>query len=212
MHTALSHPRVQMPKSVLVGVYDPLTGDVLVRSPKGPHFRTMGKGQATGVQLLPEESLYLIGRGSLDLRWEDESGFPMSLQAAYAFLIGADGDRGVSMERFTVYAGLKRSGYIVQRGPSWDLGLDGSDAISGLPKQNLIAEKQPLGLFSRIYMAIFKAGITNPPAQGPLVGAGFYRNYSQCINLIDLSAACLTCRKMIYIVYCPLLTPMTHQH
>lgn len=204
MHAALSHPRVQMPKSALVGVYDPLTGDVLVRSPKGPHFRTMGKGQATGVQLLPEESLYLIGRGSLDLRWEDESGFSMSLQAAYAFLIGADGDRGISMERFTVYAGLKRSGYIVQRGPLWDLGLDGSDASSELPKQNSIVEKQPLGLFSRIYMAIFTAGTTNPPAHGPLVGAGLYRSYSQYINLIDLSVECLTCRKIMCIVSCPL--------
>lgn len=203
MHAALSYPRVQMPKSVLVGIYDPLTGDVLVRSPKGPHFRTMGKGQAAGVQLLPEESLYLLGRGGLNLHWEDESGFPMSLQAAYAFLIGADGGRGVSMERFTVYAGLKRSGYIVQRGPSWDLRLDELDAGSGLSKQNLNAERQPLGLFSRIYKALFKAGTTNPPAQGPLVGAGVYRSYSQYINPIDLSVPCLICRKMIYIVSCP---------
>lgn len=179
MHAALSHQRFQMPKSVLVGIYDPLTREVVVRRPKGPHFRTMGKGQAAGVQLLPEESLYLIGRGGLDLRWEDESGFPMSLQAAYAFLIGADGDRGVSMERFTVYAGLKRSGYIVQRGPSWDPRLDGLDASSGLYKQNINAERQPLGLFARIYEALFKAGTTDPPAQGPLVGVGVYRNYSQ---------------------------------
>lgn len=203
MHAALSHPRVQMPKSVLVGIYDPQTGDVLVRSPKGPHFRTMGKGQAAGVQLLPEESLYLIGRGGLDLRWEDDSGFPMSLQAAYAFLIGADGGRGVSMERFTVYAGLKRSGYIVQRGPSWDIRSSGLDASSGLSKQNMGAESQPLGLFARIYKALFKASTTNPSAQGPLVGVGVYRSYSQYMNLIELSAAGLTSRKMIYIVSCP---------
>lgn len=186
MHAALSYPRVQMPKSVVVGVYDPLTGAILVPSPKGPHFRTMGKGQAAGVQLLPEESLYLIGRGGLDLHWEHESGFPMSLQAAYAFMVGADGDIGVSMERFTVYAGLKRSGYIVQRGPSWDLGVDGFDASSGLPKQDLNTERQPLGLFSRIYKALLKAGTTNPPAQGPLVGAGVYRSYSQYMNPTDV--------------------------
>lgn len=174
-----------------------------MRSPKGPHFRTMGKGQAAGVKLLPEESLYLIGRGGLDLRWEDESGFPMSLQAAYAFLIGADGGRGVSMERFTVYAGLKRSGYIVQRGPSWDIRSSDIDASSGLSKQNVGAESQPLGLFARIYKALFKASTTNPSAQGPLVGVGVYRSYSQYTNLIELSAAGLTSRKMIYIVSCP---------
>lgn len=174
-----------------------------MRNPKGPHFRTMGKGQAAGVQLLPEESLYLIGRGGLDLHWGDESGIPMSLQAAYAFLIGADGGRGVSMERFTVYAGLKRSGYIVQRGPSWDPRLDGLDASSAVSKQNATAEGQPLGLFARIYQALFKASTTNPPAQGPLVGVGVYRNYSQYMNPIDLSAVCLIRRKMIYIVFCP---------
>lgn len=163
----------------------------------------MGKGQAAGVQLLPEESLYLIGRGGLDLHWGDESGIPMSLQAAYAFLIGADGGRGVSMERFTVYAGLKRSGYIVQRGPSWDPRLDGLDASSAVSKQNAPAEGQPLGLFARIYQALFKASTTNPPAQGPLVGVGVYRNYSQYMNPIDLSTVCLIRRKMIYIVFCP---------
>lgn len=203
MHAALSHPRVQMPKSVLVGIYDPLTGDVLVRSPKGPHFRTMGKGQASGVQLLPEESLYLTGRGGLDLRWGDESGIPMSLQAAYTFLIGGDGGRGVTMERFTVYAGLKRSGYIVQRGPSWDPGLDGSDASLVVSKSNANAEVEPLGLFARIYQALFKASTTNSRAQGPLVGLGVYRNYSQYMNPIDLSAVCLIRAKVIYIVFCP---------
>lgn len=155
-----------------------------MRSPKGPHFRTMGKGQAAGVHLLPEESLYLIGRGGLDLHWEDESGLTMSLQAAYAFLIGADGGRGVSMERFTVYAGLKRSGYIVQRGPSWDPRLDRHDASSDLAIQNVDAERQPLGLFARIYKALLKASTTNPPAQGPLVGVGVYRSYSQYIYLL----------------------------
>lgn len=203
MHAALSHPRVQMPKSVLVGIYDPLTGDVLVRSPKGPHFRTMGKGQASGVQLLPEESLYLTGRGGLDLHWGDESGIPMSLQAAYAFLIGGDGGRGVTMERFTVYAGLKRSGYIVQRGPSWDPRLDGPDASLVVSKSNANAEVEPLGLFARIYQALFKASTTNSPAQGPLVGLGVYRNYSQYMNSIDLSAVCLIRAKVIYIVFCP---------
>lgn len=173
-----------------------------MRSPRGPHFRTMGKGQAAGVQLLPEESLYLIGRGGLDLHLGDESGIPMGLQAAYAFLTGADGGRGVSMERFTVYAGLKRSGYIVQRGASWDPRLDGLDPSLAASKQNVNAQGQPLGLFARIYQGIFKACTTNPPAQGPLVGVGVYRNYSQYMNPIDLSTVSLIRRKVIYIVFC----------
>ena len=163
----------------------------------------MGKGQAAGVQLSPEESLYLIGRGGLDLHWGDESGIPMSLQAAYAFLIGGDGGRGVTMERFTVYAGLKRSGYIVQRGPSCDPRLDELDASPLVSKSNPNAEVEPLGLFARIYQALFKASTANSPAQGPLVGLGVYRNYSQYMNPIDLSFVCLIRTKMIYIVFCP---------
>lgn len=163
----------------------------------------MGKGQAAGVQLSPEESLYLIGRGGLDLHWGDESGIPMSLQAAYAFLIGGDGGRGVTMERFTVYAGLKRSGYIVQRGPLWDPRSEGLAASSLVSKSNANAEVEPLGLFVRIYQALFKGSIANSPAQGPLVGLGVYRNYSQYLNPIDLPAVCLTSTKVIYIVFCP---------
>ncbi|KAI1491941.1 tRNA-splicing endonuclease subunit sen54 N-term-domain-containing protein [Biscogniauxia mediterranea] len=129
--------------------------------------------------LLPEEALYLLERGSLDLWWpargiecvfppsssspssserkgvggggeekkkkqeekkqeqeeegegqgeeqaetnakiklEDyELGVPLSLQAAYALLIGRDGDRGkVALEKYQVYANLRRSGYKVLR-------------------------------------------------------------------------------------------------
>ncbi|KAJ4306980.1 tRNA-splicing endonuclease subunit sen54 [Collariella sp. IMI 366227] len=43
-------------------------------------------------------------------------GFPLSLQAAYALLIGEDGERGkISLQKFQVYANLKRCGYNVLR-------------------------------------------------------------------------------------------------
>ncbi|RMZ77658.1 hypothetical protein DV738_g4251, partial [Chaetothyriales sp. CBS 135597] len=41
---------------------------------------------------------------------------PMSLQGAYASFIGKS---GLTLERYLVYAGLKRSGYVVQRAPTW---------------------------------------------------------------------------------------------
>ncbi|EAQ83770.1 hypothetical protein CHGG_10174 [Chaetomium globosum CBS 148.51] len=100
--------------------------------------------------LLPEEALYLVERGSLDLWWplkgleelfppdgtaeavkedgeeddEDDEvdeydvGFPLSLQAAYALLIGEDGERGkISLQKFQVYSNLKRCGYNILRAP-----------------------------------------------------------------------------------------------
>ena len=98
--------------------------------------KTMGRADRRGwVWLLPEEALYLVERGSLDVRWgevqqqlqqEDEeeeeerdpepAELPMSLQGAYATLIGTS---GLSLERYLVYAGLKRAGYILQRAPTW---------------------------------------------------------------------------------------------
>ncbi|EJC98891.1 uncharacterized protein FOMMEDRAFT_113456 [Fomitiporia mediterranea MF3/22] len=69
------------------------------------------------VVLLPEEALYLIERGSMfcwsqiDDTIEDE-GTPMSLQQAYAEMIGKE---DLTLERYQVYAYLKRLGYTVIR-------------------------------------------------------------------------------------------------
>lgn len=157
------------------------------------------------MRLLPEEALYLLERGSLDLRWpagregevdnEDEvdgygseedapppeAGLPLSLQAAYACLMGRG---GLTLERFAVYAGLKRSGYIVQRGPAWDpeedVDLDNVDttwkAADG-SSQQLLGET-PLARFAWLYRLIFGSSSTDPPPRGPLVAPGLYRSYS----------------------------------
>lgn len=120
MHGALSVGRSHPPKSRILGLYDSMSGLTTLNGQKGQHFRTIGQANANGdIKLLPEEALYLIERGSLELLWpyNDEEAsclLPMSLQSAYATLLGK---RGLTLERYTVYAGLKRSGYIVQRAP-----------------------------------------------------------------------------------------------
>ncbi|KAL5482833.1 SEN54 [Sanghuangporus weigelae] len=69
------------------------------------------------VELVPEEALYLIERGSL-FCWSrldhemSEEGTPMSLQQAYAEMIGKE---DLTLERYQVYAYLKRLGYTVTR-------------------------------------------------------------------------------------------------
>ena len=120
---------------------------VRVDRPRGVVFGTMGVGDERGrVWLLPEEALYLLERGTLDVRWgvpqqsnenetdgnsttvvakddgvstDDDVGppaplsdIPMSLQAAYATFISED---DLTLELYTVYAGLRRSGYTVVR-------------------------------------------------------------------------------------------------
>ena len=69
MHAALSVPRVHHPKNHILGRFDASTCMVVVDRPKGPHFRTIGRAKGLKVWLLPEEALYLVERGSLDVRW-----------------------------------------------------------------------------------------------------------------------------------------------
>ncbi|KAL2265502.1 hypothetical protein VTJ83DRAFT_6602 [Remersonia thermophila] len=145
--------------------------------------------------LLPEEALYLVERGSLDLWWpfkpleeifppdgtvdaqdpgeeeetevdEYEFGIPLSLQAAYALLIGDDGERGkISLQKFQVYSNLKRCGYNVLRAPP-------------LPKPPAQSPSSPASrqtlwqwLTSRL------ASPPQHPPYGPLVRPGLYRSY-----------------------------------
>lgn len=143
---------------------------VVVEKFTSSHLKTIGQSDRRNwVWLLPEEALYLLERGSLDIRWasEEEDGeeetsnvqeaeqdashlaegasepdssarsvlvssekaaaearsaqlkigtIPMSLQGAYASLIGKS---GLTLDRYTVYANMKRAGYIVQRAPTW---------------------------------------------------------------------------------------------
>ncbi|KAL8857499.1 MAG: hypothetical protein Q9178_005994 [Gyalolechia marmorata] len=153
MHDALSVGRVHGQKNSLVGYFDidgpteeedtdgkeegGIVGSwegggerpVVIDKPSGQHIRTMGVGDKKGgLWLLPEEVVYLVERGTLDVRYrvarqklpaeegktaegekkegetdiEDDTegwnGISMSLQACYANFIGRD---GLTLERYT---------------------------------------------------------------------------------------------------------------
>jgi len=72
MHDALSHVRVHNPSMRVVAVYDPITCGAYVEKVKGNHFNTMGKWKDGSVWLAPEEALYLLERGTLDVRIPDD--------------------------------------------------------------------------------------------------------------------------------------------
>ena len=175
------------------------------------------------VVLWPEEALYLVERGNLDLRWggqgedggkegegEDggkegeEGGLVMSLQAAYAVLVG---ELGLTVERFSVYAGLRRSGYIVQRGPAWydedyEKIVDVERRVGNPPER--------LGLFAWLFQVLWRSKPADPPPRGPLLGPGLYRSYSlsffillESIDLTDFSPL-LKSKKVIYTASSPL--------
>jgi len=184
MHDAISHVRVQNPKGALVGVFDEGSGMTSVELPRGPHVRTMGRQAGGRWTLLPEEALYLVERGNLDLRWRvdrmeggEEEGLPMSLQAAYTFLVGS---LGLTVERFNVYAGLKRSGYVVLRGPAW---CEGDEEGNHPVPKVLVEDKRG---WARWWSMLFEGKPQKPSPVGPLVGNGLYRSYNDVYRLLSV--------------------------
>ncbi|OJD12236.1 hypothetical protein AJ78_07142 [Emergomyces pasteurianus Ep9510] len=196
---------------------------VCVPSPRGQHFRTVGRSDHWNrVWLLPEEALYLLERGSLDIRWpalegrpgyedgnaradtewrgedvEDaDGGVPMSLQAAYACFLGRG---GLTLERYIVYAGLRRAGYTVIRAPSWD---ESDNSDNGATEQAVAAasmmngrdihahsEQQSgglIGLLTRFFNSIFEPGPTRCLTHGPVIGLGTHRNYHDIYRALSI--------------------------
>ena len=110
----------------------------------------------------------------------------MSVQAAYATLIGRS---GLSLERYHVYAGLKRSGYIVRRASTWY-----EDEVVELPRTGTIAmvANQPgqrhglLGIFRRVLNALFASRNAYSQSSGPLVAPGFYRDYNRIYQALSI--------------------------
>lgn len=242
MHNALSAVRVHLGgKQHNVGIYigerermrdaryrvqfdgeDGGSRCVVVYKWKSKHSAAMGKADRRGWSWLNcEEALYLIERGSLDVRWGDDGEqsiervegldedaenepeppeLPMSLQGAYATLIGKD---GLTLERYLVYAGLKRAGYIVQRASTWydeqhgySNGFTPSVAESEHPPtpststRSLLPRSTPptsTGLIQRLV-----AFVTTPrrgpscPATGPLLAPGLYRSYNDIFRSLAL--------------------------
>lgn len=186
MREALSHTRMHVPKSHVVGVYNAETGLTRVDKIRGQMFRNIGKDvSGGGVDLFPEEALWALERGSLDIRWgtgdamDEEEGLPMSLQGAYAAFIGEEeeGRGDLTIEKYQVYAGLKRVGYTVLRAEEW----------GGLryARQNDILMESPSlgsGLFEWLYGLLVGDAIETKVLQeraGPLVKPGLYRSYSK---------------------------------
>lgn len=186
-------------------MYHPESNMAYVEKVKTQHFQTIGRGKGGKEWLLPEEALFLIERGSLDCRWpvnkdEEEAGRafgiedgpPMSLQGAYAAFIGFEGGVGgkLTLEMYTVYAGLKRSGYIVFRTGSWD---DDRGPIQ-LPEATSHGEgKIQPGIITRFFAEIWRR-ISTPnysvPEEnlhfGPLIKPGLYRSYADIYRLLNL--------------------------
>ncbi|XP_015735774.1 tRNA-splicing endonuclease subunit Sen54 isoform X3 [Coturnix japonica] len=105
----LAEERVERPGNLVKAVWKPEQGIVELESPAGKFWHTMGFSQCGKQCLLPEEALYLLECGSLQLFYKD---MIMSVQEAYEILLSQE---VMNLLRYQVFSHLKQLGYIVLR-------------------------------------------------------------------------------------------------
>ncbi|XP_044724387.1 tRNA-splicing endonuclease subunit sen54 n-term domain-containing protein [Hirsutella rhossiliensis] len=145
---------------------------VVVEHEKGSWMKDIGrtvpgtKQDQPGVGrlwLLPEEALYLVERGTLDFWWPDVQ--LQDLEAAYALLVGLDGEQGkTSLPKYQVFAHLKRAGFHVMRAPP-----------ESRPAQE--SPPSPATLWQWLFSLVSWERRPKQNPLGPLVSSGIYRAY-----------------------------------
>ncbi|QDS74461.1 hypothetical protein FKW77_006569 [Venturia effusa] len=164
--------------------------DLLFSSPsandkisKAKKNKVQKKDNEPRLWLLPEEALWLIERGTLEISWPADVGedtserLPMSIQAAHAVFLGMEKAGGLTLEEYTVYQYLKRAGFIVLRA---------RDNLHNVPNYKETTEWPNLTsfwkkLFSKQPPALSRRGKT-----GPLVQPGLYRSYDDIFRMLAL--------------------------
>ncbi|KAF9512910.1 hypothetical protein BS47DRAFT_1297083, partial [Hydnum rufescens UP504] len=160
-------------KSITYGLWRPGLARAQVFQARGIHFNTMGHSMRRLVsylpsekprvisflELLPEEALYLVERGSL-MCYKSETGdegpqttfspdsgghaAPMTVQQAFSEMIGRE---DLTLERYECYAYLKRLGFVVTRSVA-----PPNTPSFPLPPPPKLAEEQNTPILKRIYI------------------------------------------------------------
>ncbi|KAK9463140.1 tRNA-splicing endonuclease subunit sen54 N-term-domain-containing protein [Lipomyces oligophaga] len=111
MFEALVGERRHSGKVHISGIWYPNLKKTKVLVARSPHFKSVGRADRNGVIFLePEETIYLVERGSMSL-YSHSGSKQLSLQECYSVCLRACG----SHEDYLIYAYLKRLGYIIQR-------------------------------------------------------------------------------------------------
>ncbi|NWW29873.1 SEN54 endonuclease, partial [Panurus biarmicus] len=105
----LSEERPERPRNLVKAEWNPEQGIVELKSPAGKFWHTMGFSERGKQCLLPEEALYLLECGSVQLFYRD---VPLSIQEAYETLLCQE---AMSLSHYQVFSHLKQLGYIVLR-------------------------------------------------------------------------------------------------
>ncbi|EWC47958.1 hypothetical protein DRE_02840 [Drechslerella stenobrocha 248] len=188
MLQALSVERSHTGKSRVTATWHPSRSLAKVHEQRGVLFKSMGRADKTGtIWLLPEELIYMVERGSLECFYDPtgDAGInvPMSVQAVYAAALPATG----GLERYQVYANLRRTGYIVYRDPD----QQSNELFKTVTYQyRPTAAVDPrgiwgiklwnLGMFGALFTSVFRTGWSrdHDPLR-PLLRPGAYKNFRE---------------------------------
>lgn len=107
---AISAPRSARVKHMAVANWNEDSGTAVVVQQKGNALQSMGTFIDGAQHLQPEEALFLVDKGTLDLRLH---GLPVSLQHAWALLFGAP--NSLPIEHYLAFVHLRRAGYVIRR-------------------------------------------------------------------------------------------------
>ena len=113
LYEHMSIPRVFQKGQLSQAVWDCLAKRAKVTKPCGKHWNTMGHIYKNQLHIFPEEALFLIESGSLQLL-DGRTGIPMPLQQAFEILL-MDNGNDCTLEGYHTYSRLVRLGYKVLR-------------------------------------------------------------------------------------------------
>ncbi|KAM9393516.1 tRNA-splicing endonuclease subunit Sen54 [Pholidichthys leucotaenia] len=105
----VSEERVERLGNLVKAAWLPSERIVVLQSPAGKFWQTMGFAAKGKQYLLPEEALYLMECGNLQVFYQD---LPLSIQDGYEKFLSSD---TMSLQQYQVFGHLKRLGYVVHR-------------------------------------------------------------------------------------------------
>ncbi|CAG8440846.1 8049_t:CDS:2 [Acaulospora morrowiae] len=188
---ALEEERSTSSRNICKGMWcDSPVNKVLVTVIRGNHFHNMGHSINGEHWLYPEEALFLLERGALTADFE---GVPVSIQQAYMLMMR---ESRLTLEKYQVYAYLKRIGYTVTRPPpsssSREFKSDSEDTsiIKNLSMSRYLGHLvypllSPLTYITRNFFSkIFSSPLT--PSIEPMVKPGSCYTYDQVFKKLQI--------------------------
>eukprot|EP00178_Gracilaria_changii_P001103 TRINITY_DN115_c0_g1_i1.p1 TRINITY_DN115_c0_g1~~TRINITY_DN115_c0_g1_i1.p1 ORF type:complete len:285 (+),score=38.31 TRINITY_DN115_c0_g1_i1:406-1260(+) len=110
LQKAVQAPRVTRQKHLARAEWDAAKHKAIVTVARGNAMHSMGYFSQGQHYLYPEEAMFLVDRGSMDLCI---NGLPASVQRTWATVMSAP--NSLSLNEYLVFAHLRRAGYVVRR-------------------------------------------------------------------------------------------------